>query len=217
MLTLDEVRSEALNLIEGVKEGEPLNARTEALIGLALRASPTLLDGEGIDDYTRQALATGSSAAQIHETLVLVSGLGVHTFMEGSRRVGAILREHGEENMTTPLNDYRQQLWAKHVGDDPFWDVMEREVPGFLETLLRLSPEAFAGFFQYCAIPWQTASLRAITKELIALAVDAAPSHRFLPGIRLHLGNAIKLGAGRTAILQTLDLAAAAPAHNGVR
>jgi alkylhydroperoxidase/carboxymuconolactone decarboxylase family protein YurZ len=52
-------------------------------------------------------------------------------------------------------------------------------------------------------------------KELAAIACDAAPSHRFRPGFRVHLKNAIKLGLGRIAIFQALDIAAAAPAHPG--
>jgi len=42
------------------------------------------------------------------------------------------------------------------------------------------------------------------------------PSHRFLPTLRLHVERAIELGAGRTQILSTLELAATAPDHPGV-
>jgi hypothetical protein len=35
--------------------------------------------------------------------------------------------------------------------------------------------------------------------------------------VRLHLANAIRGGAGRAAVLQALDIAAAAPTHQGVR
>jgi len=73
----------------------------------------------------------------------------------------------------------------------------------------------FIGFFEYCAIPWRSGTVRARIKELAALACDAAPSHRFRPGFRVHLKNAIALGVGRHAILQALDIAAAAPEHRG--
>ncbi|MNG36489.1 hypothetical protein D3C84_1235290 [compost metagenome] len=68
----------------------------------------------------------------------------------------------------------------------------------------------------YCAVPWKTAALRAYLKELISLAVDAAPSHRFMPGLRLHLANAVQLGVGRKAILQALAIASDAPLHRGI-
>ncbi len=103
------------------------------------------------------------------------------------------------------------------MGSDRYWDAMENEVPGFLDALLRLSPEAFEAFFVYCAVPWKTSALSTLTKELISMAVDAAPTHRYAPGMRLHLANALRLGAGKAAILQALDIAAQAPPHRGVR
>jgi len=217
MLTLEEFRTEALALVGSLDDGKALDEMTVSLLELAVRASPSSLDTAGIETAAKRALDAGATGAQVHETLVVVSGLGVHTLMEGSRRVGDILRQRGDPAMTVPLDEQRTKLWQKFIGDDPYWDAMEREAPGFLDALLRLSPEAFKGFFDYCAIPWKTGALRAFTKELIALAVDSTPSHRYLPGARLHLANAIKLGAGRSAILQTLEIAAAAPPHCGVR
>jgi alkylhydroperoxidase/carboxymuconolactone decarboxylase family protein YurZ len=137
--------------------------------------------------------------------------------LEGSRRVADILREHGDPNIDAPLDPRRQELWARFVGNDPYWNLMEREVPGFLDALVRLSPDAFEAFFQYCAVPWRSKALPAVTKELISMAADATPAHRYMPGMRLHLLNAIQHGAGKTAIIQTLDIAARAPLHVGVR
>ena len=77
-------------------------------------------------------------------------------------------------------------------------------------------PEAYEAFFAYCAVPWRTGAVRGRVKELMSMACDATPTHRYLPGMRLHLGNAVALGYGRTAILHALDIAAAAPAHPGV-
>jgi alkylhydroperoxidase/carboxymuconolactone decarboxylase family protein YurZ len=124
-------------------------------------------------------------------------------------------RRRGLVPADAPLDPHRQSLWDRHVGDDPFWDGFSRELPGFLRALLVLSPDLFSGFFDYCAIPWKSGQIRATVKELAAMACDAAPTHRFGPGFRVHLANAIKLGVGRAAIMQTLDIAAASPEHGG--
>lgn len=216
MVSLDDIRAEALSSLQGKEDGGALDDMTVALINLGLCASVTALDVDGIERFTRCALNAAATAAQVHEVLALVSGLGVHTLMEGSRRVADILRQRNDPAMRAPLDEARQKLREKYVGTDRYWDVMDKEVPGFIDALLRLSPEAFEAFFVYCAVPWKTAALPALSKELISMAVDAAPTHRYLPGMRLHLGNALKLGAGRKAILQTLDIAAAAPLHHGV-
>tara|TARA_R110000796_G_scaffold252001_1_gene384778 strand:+ start:21028 stop:21678 length:651 start_codon:yes stop_codon:yes gene_type:complete len=202
--------------LQAVSEGPPLTELDEALIGLAVCISPSVLDMPASEILMHRALDLGATAAQVHETLVLVSGLGVHTLMIGSPALKSVLLERGDNSISEPLDSAQQQLWARYVGDDPFWANMEREVPGFLEALLRQSPDAFEAFFQYCAVPWKTGALRAYLKELISLAVDACPGHRFSPGFRLHLINAVHLGVGRNAILRTLAIAANSPTHKGV-
>jgi alkylhydroperoxidase/carboxymuconolactone decarboxylase family protein YurZ len=215
-VTVADVRAEALSLLGSVPDGDDLDPVAAALITLAVHAAVSALDGDGTDRTIRDALDAGATAAQIHETLVVVSGLGVHTLMEGSRRVAAILRERGDSGLDAPLDEDRTALRARMQGEDPYWDDFEREVPGFLDVLLRLSPEAYEAFFAYTAVPWRTGAVRGQVKELMSLASDATPTHRYLPGMRMHLANAVRLGAGRTAVLHALDIAAAAPLHSGI-
>ncbi len=216
-VTLEELRALAeawMTDAPDLVEGEPLDAVTRALLDFGLQASVTSLDGDRLDSTIAAALKAGATAAQLGEVLSLVSGLGVHSLMAAAAR---IVKAAGGELATAPLDAEQQKLWDKHVGTDPYWATFERDVPGFLDAMLRLSPENFRAFFLYCAVPWRTRTVPGLTKELISLASDACPSHRFLPGFRLHLGNAIKLGVGRRALRDTLDLAAASPLHVGYR
>lgn len=215
-VTIADVRTEALRMLDGVPPGEPLSTVTAALIDVAVHASVSTLDPQGIESAARRALDAGATADEIHEALVVVSALGVHSLMEGSRRLAAVLREHGAPDLDAPLDAERTALRDRMQGDGEFWAHFDREVPGFLDALLRLSPEAYEAFFAYCAVPWRTGFLPPVVKELIAVACDATPTHRYLPGLRLHLTNAVHLDAGRQAVLQTLDIAAAAPPHQGV-
>lgn len=215
-VTLARVRAEALALLEHVPPGDDLDDPTVALLHLAVVSSVCTLDPEGMDRAIRAALDAGASPEQVHETLVVVSGLGVHTLMEGSRLVAAAVRERTGDVATADLDERREEMRARLQGDDPYWADVEREVPGFLDALLRQSPEAYEAFFAYCAVPWRSRALRGRVKELMSMACDATPAHRYLPGLRLHLANAVRLGAGRVAILRTLDIAAAAPPHPGV-
>jgi alkylhydroperoxidase/carboxymuconolactone decarboxylase family protein YurZ len=213
-VTPQDIRAEALRLLAGVPDGDGLDPAAVALLRVAVHAAVTALDVDGIDGSIRAALASGATPAQVHETLVLMSGLGVHTLMEGSRRLAGILAEHGDA--PGPLDDERAALRDRRQGGHSYWAAFEREVPGFLDALLRLSPTAYDAFFAYCAVPWRTRELPAVTKELMAVASNATPTHRYVPGLRIHLANAVALGAGRTAVLHTLDIAATAPHHDGV-
>ncbi len=214
-ISIASLRAEAEVLTAGLVPGVPLDAQAVAFITLAAAVSVTALDRSAVNAAIGRAFAAGASVAQIQEVIALSSGLGVHSLMVSSVAVLEEAALRGLIDAAAPLDADRQLLWDQHVGDDPFWQGFAQELPGFLEAMLRLSPDIFSGFFAYCAIPWQSGTVRARIKELAALACDAAPSHRFRPGFRVHLKNAIKLGVGRTAIFQALDIAVAAPEHRG--
>jgi alkylhydroperoxidase/carboxymuconolactone decarboxylase family protein YurZ len=201
-------------MLDGVPAGEPLDRRRTALVEFAIRATPTVLHGPELTTTAAAALDAGVTPEQLHEALMFVSGIGLHSVIEGTRRLGDLFAERDEDLVTRPLDADRQALLDRYVDDS--MARFEAAVPGFFETLARVSPSAFEGFFAYRSLPWQDPLLDPLTKELMAIAVDAVPSHRFLPTLRLHVLRAIELGAGSAAILATLDLAAAAPDHPGV-
>jgi alkylhydroperoxidase/carboxymuconolactone decarboxylase family protein YurZ len=211
-LTLSDIRAEALAALSGTDDGESLDESTAALLRLAVRVAA--IDATGTRRFTERALDAGATAAQVTEALVLVSGIWMHALLEGCLGVGEVLRERGDPAMVDPLDERRAELWKRRVEEDPYWS---NETPAFVEPLLRLTPDAYEAFFVYCAVPWKTRALELLTKELIALSVDATATHRYLPGVRMHVAGAMRLGAGRAAILETLDIAADAPGHRGVR
>jgi hypothetical protein len=214
LLTIPEMHAIVETL--ALEDGEPLSIMDAALIRLGVAVAVTSLDRAAIDAGIIDALEAGASVAQVQEIISLVSGLGVHSLMASAVPLLARARAIGIAP-DDRLSPEQQELWDRYVGDDPFWVGFERELPGFLRAMLLLSSEQFAAFFDYCAVPWKSGQVRARVKELAAMASDATPTHRFLPGFRLHLTNAVALGAGGTAIRQALAIAAAAPAHSGTR
>ena len=189
--------------------GPPLRDRLAALIALGCAASATTLDRAGMRVAAERALAAGATAEEVHETVVLVSAVGVHALHEGSRVVAGLLRERGDARLTGSAGPRADALLAP-LRADPYWQRLEEELPGFLDALARLSPEAFEAFRDYCAVPWRTGVIPAKEKELIYLAVDATPTHRYLPGLRLHVRNALDRGASRAEIEGALAVAAVA-------
>jgi alkylhydroperoxidase/carboxymuconolactone decarboxylase family protein YurZ len=169
-----------------------------------------------VDEALENALATGATPMQIQEILSLVAGLGVHSLMMTSVRLVEAAKRAGTD-VEVQFDDQRQALWDKYVGDDHYWDRFDRFSPGFLKAMLHLSPAQFEAFFAFCAVPWRGKTVSTATKELVAIACDASPSHRFLPGFLHHLEMAVAMGIGRRAIIETLDIAAAAPVHRGTR
>lgn len=215
ILSLEELRAEALITIRKIEEGQKLEPVARALVALSVSISVTALRSADIRSRIAEAFDAGASVDQIEEVIALASGLGVHSLMASQVAVVEEASRRGLIDALIPLDHERQILWDKCVGGDPFWAGFSEHFPGFLDAMLRLSPKVFEGFFAYCAIPWSIGTVRARVKELCAMACDATPAHRFRPGFRLHLVNAIKLGAGRQEILDVLDIAASAPVHQG--
>lgn len=184
--------------------GAPLAQPMPDILRFALAASVTRLDADGMRTAADSALKHGATTAQLHEALFLISGLGVHSLMLGS----PLLRQL--ENEPSDLSGERLELWQARIGQRPVWAGMERELPGFLRSLLHFTAAGFNAFLDYCAIPWRATELRPVDKELISLAADAMPSHAFAPGFRLHLSQALQLGATRNQIEAALAIAAEA-------
>lgn len=215
-VTLADLRAEALARLQGTADGPDLTPADSALIRLGLALSPTCLHPATTAAAGSDALAAGVPGRTLHEVAVLVSALGVHTLMMASGPIARLRAAAGDNVLADPLTTEQAAIQDQRIGNDRYWQRFESAVPDFLDPLLRQSPPAFEAFFDYCALPWKDRTLGALQMELISLAVDACPTHRFRPGFRLHLDNALKLGAGRVTIIATLDLAAAAPAHDGV-
>lgn len=214
---LSQLRSQAIEATRNLpEEGEGLDSLSRALVHLGVAVSVTSLDRTAIAKSIEDALDAGASISQIEEIIALVSGLGVHSLMISQAMVFDAACNHALVDPATPLDSERQALWDRHVGDDPFWAGFEKQNPGFLNAMLRLCPDLFVAFFDYCAVPWKIGSVRARIKELVAIACDAAPTHVFGPGFRVHLGNAIALGATKRQIMETLDIASTAPGHAGI-
>jgi len=216
-VSLHDLHQEALTELATIAGGSALEPLECALIKMGLAASVTLLDRSALSVAIEEAFDRGATAVQVQEVIALVSGLGVHSLMVSAVTVLDAASRRGLASSTEALDPERQRIWDARIGDDPFWASFELELPGFLHALLTLSPDIFNGFLDYCAIPWRSGTVSGKVKELTAMACDATPTHRFRPGFRVHLKNAIKLGLGQTAILQVLDIAANATSHHGTR
>lgn len=212
--TTEDLRRLAEDRLRAIAPGEPMDSLERSLVVLGVSVSVTSLDRTAIERSIGSAFDQGASADQIQEVVSLVSGLGVHSLMASSAAIADAARAHGRA-LPTDLVPHQRELWERHVGNDQYWAKFNNSVPGFLDALIRLSPDQFEAFFTYCAVPWKARAVRARTKELVALACDATPVHRFLPGFLLHLDNALAVGVGRLAILETLELAEHAPPHRG--
>jgi alkylhydroperoxidase/carboxymuconolactone decarboxylase family protein YurZ len=81
------------------------------------------------------------------------------------------------------------------------------------ETILTLDPEFMRAYLNFSAVPWKKNHLDDKTKEFMYIAVDAAATHLYVPGIRAHIRKALEFGATTQEIMEVLELASTLGIH----
>lgn len=85
---------------------------------------------------------------------------------------------------------------------NPLWD-----------TLRDWDPEFVEGYLAMRSVPFGKGPLPDKTKELVLIAVNAATTHLYGPGVRRHIQNALRLGATRDEILQVIEIVSVVGIH----
>lgn len=81
------------------------------------------------------------------------------------------------------------------------------------EAILQLDPAFMRAYLDFSAVPWRKNHLDDKTKEFMYIAVDAAATHLYEPGIRQHIKAALKAGATKQEIMEVLECTATLGIH----
>lgn len=206
-------REVALQLLDDAPEGSALDEATAALVAFAVASAPTTLNRLAMEQHAGRALELGVTLEELAEATLLASAIGVHGLHEAPKVLRDVVESRGE---SFPELDADTKAYRERLLDDPYWQRLNATMPGNLDALLQLSEPAFRAFVDYVAVPWKTGSLSPKTKELIYVAIDTMPTHRYLPGMRFHIENALALGTSRQELVDVLDISAAAGPGHGV-
>lgn len=206
ILTLDPSYFKAyLNLRRVPVDKKCLSRKTQELILLSMDASCTHLYEPGVRAHTAAALQAGATKEEIMEALELTSVLGVHAVTAGLPCLQEVLREMGKESKASSesLDSERQALKDDFVKRRGYWSTSWPPV-------LQLSPGFFKAYTDYSGVPFEEGhrALDAKTKELIYCAIDCATTHLYLPGLKIHIRNALNYGATEEEVMEVFELAA---------
>jgi len=86
---------------------------------------------------------------------------------------------------------------------NPLWDRFQELDPDFLEAYLA-----------FRSVPQASGPLEQKYKELILVAINAATTHLYAPGVRRHVQNALAAGASMAEILETIQLTTVMGIHS---
>lgn len=170
------------------------------LIYLAVDAAATHLQPDGIRTHVRNALDHGATPAEIIEVVELASTLGIHAMNIGVPLLTEILAERDLRNGPGALDEYRHELKQRFTDNRGYWH-------DFWNEILELDPEMFEAYTNFSSLPWETGPLSPKMKEFVYIAFDAASTHLYRPGWKLHMENALGYGATVAEIVEVMEIA----------
>ena len=185
-----------------------LPPKIKELIYVAVDASTTHLYNPGTRIHIANALKHGATRDEVMEVLEIVSVLGIHTMSTGLPILIDELRKSGRgtEVKDGPLSAEQEKLKQEFVANRGYWNPV-------WEQLLQHSPEFFDAYSRLSSVPWKYGTLEPKIRELIYVAIDAATTHLYLPGLRTHIRNALSHGATVAEIMEVLQLTSSIGVH----
>jgi alkylhydroperoxidase/carboxymuconolactone decarboxylase family protein YurZ len=183
-----------------------LDAKLRALVQLAIDANATHLFVPGIRRDVIRAVELGASDAEIMEVLELSATLGIHAANAGVPVLLEVLAETGDAPDVFDLDDRQRRLKADFEANRGYWNPI-------WDGVLKLSPDFFEAYLAYSSVPWKHGVLEPKVKELIYCAFDCSATHLWLPGLKLHMRNALGYGATPLEIMEVIQIASALGAH----
>ena len=177
-----------------------LDDKTKELVYLAVDAAATHLHAPGVRQHIRRALELGATPGEIMEVIELTSTLGIHAMNIGVPLLVEVLEEQGLRESAAPLSEYQEELKARFTANRGYWHP-------FWDEMLELDPEIFGAYTDFSSLSWETGTLEPKVKEFIYIAFDAAATHLYVPGWKLHMRNALGYGATKEEILEVMEIA----------
>jgi alkylhydroperoxidase/carboxymuconolactone decarboxylase family protein YurZ len=187
-----------------------LAPKVKEFIYIAIDASTTHLHASGTRVHMRNALQHGATREEIMEVLQLISVLGIHSCTHGVPILVDELRAAGREaELPRPGagGEREARLKAEFTAARGYWSEL-------WENVLALSPDFFEAYMRFSSVPWTHGRLEPKVKEFIYIAIDAATTHLYEPGTRIHVRNALRYGATREEIMEVFELVSVLGIHS---
>jgi alkylhydroperoxidase/carboxymuconolactone decarboxylase family protein YurZ len=187
------------------RSGE-LDPKVRELVQIAIDGAATHLFVPGLRRHVRRAVELGASDAEIMEVLELTATLGIHAANAGVPILLEVLAETGAAPDVFDLDERQQRLKADFEANRGYWNPI-------WDGMLKLSPDFFEAYLDYSSVPWKHGVLEPKVKELIYCAFDVASTHLWLPGLKLHIRNALGYGASPGEVMEVIQIASVLGAH----
>jgi alkylhydroperoxidase/carboxymuconolactone decarboxylase family protein YurZ len=182
-----------------------LEPKLKEFVYIAVDGAATHLYEPGLRTHIRKAIELGATKEELVEVLQLTSTLGIHACNIG---VPILVEELGDAGRAAlpQLTERHERLRAEFEEKRGYWHP-------FWNELLQLDADFFESYLDFSSLPWTHGPLEPKVKELIYIAFDASATHLYVPGLRLHIQNALGYGATAAEVMEVLELASIIGIH----
>lgn len=184
-----------------------LDIRMRKFICIAIDSVTGCLNANGLKNHMKHALQLGIDVKEILEVLEITCMVGVTSHSMSIPILVDELQHRGICIAAKELDDrqmaLKKEYIAKHGG---YWSEEK-------ENILKLDPEYFETFTEFEAGPWNNGPLSPKEKELIYIAVHAAPVTLHPDAVRYHISRALDYKAEITEIVDVLHIVSTLGIH----
>jgi alkylhydroperoxidase/carboxymuconolactone decarboxylase family protein YurZ len=189
-----------LDLSTVAERSGALEPKVRELICVALSGAATHRFEPGLRRSIARAIEFGATDEELMEVFELSATLGIHAANAGVPILLEVLAETGDEPDVFDLDERQQHLKAEFESNRGYWNPI-------WDGVLKLSPDFFEAYLEFSSVPWRHGVLDPKVKELVYCAFDVSAMHLWLPGLKLHIRNALGFGATPTEIMEVIQLA----------
>ncbi|WEX09036.1 carboxymuconolactone decarboxylase family protein [Chelativorans sp. AA-79] len=185
-----------------------LEPKIREFIYIAADGAVSHLYSSGLQRHIGMALEKGATPREVLEVIELTM-LTAHAPHEmGLRILAEEMAAAGsqQDEMTRPLSADEERRKKRHIEATGRW-------PACGDILFRLAPDFVDAFLAYEAIPYAKGTLAPKVKDMILIAVSAAPTMLDATATRRHIRAALGNGATGEEIAEILQLTSAISIH----
>ena len=189
-----------LDLSTVAEQARALEPKVRQFVRIAIAGAATHLFVPGLRRHLARAVELGATDAELMEVFELTATLGIHAANAGVPILLEVLAETGAAPDVFQLDERQQALKADFERNRGYWNPI-------WDGVLKLSPDFFEAYLEFSSVPWKHGVLEPKVKELIYCAFDVSSTHLWLPGLKLHIRNALGYGATPTEIMEVIQIA----------
>ncbi len=198
-----------LNFQDAPARSGHLEPKIREFIYIAADGAVSHLYTSGLSRHIQMALEKGATAEEVLEVIMLAMltshaphDLGLPILMEELAAVAAV-----PPGLAADLTEDQEAIKRSHLKKTGRW-------PAAADVLLKLNPDFAEAFLAYEAIPYDSGPLSHKIKELVRIAVYAAPTSLDAANLRLSIRSALALGASAEEVSEVLQLTSAISIHS---